>query len=253
MSTLDRPAEPMHREAALQSTPMMPRKVLLACGILAALLYAVAHDVLAVILYPNYSSFSQTISELGSIGAPTRPAVTAVVLIHEALLLAFGIGIWQSGRGNRALRVTGALLIVYGAIGPLWLPFPITARGEIATAGGLNDVMHVVLGAVTILLELSIIGFGAVALGRWFRLYSILTFATVVVFWTWSFLYGPELAAGEPTPWLGVVERIALGAWLLWLAVLAIALLGHPTPPRTSSESAASRTRRVDNSPPAEV
>jgi len=145
MSTLDRPAEPMHREAALQSTPMMPRKVLLACGILAALLYAVAHDVLAAILYPNYSSFSQTISELGSIGAPTRPAVTAVVLIHEALLIAFGIGIWQSGRGNRALRVTGALLIVYGAIGPLWLPFPITARGEIATAGGLNDVMHVVL------------------------------------------------------------------------------------------------------------
>ena len=113
--------------------------------------------------------------------------------------------------------MTGALLIVAGAIGPLWLPFPITARGEIATAGGLNDVMHVVLGAMTILLELSIIGFGAVALGRWFRLYSILTCATVVVFWAWSFLYAPALAAGEPTPWLGVVERIALGS----LAVMA--------------------------------
>ena len=244
MSTLSRPAEPMHRDDAHQSTPKMARRVLLACGILAALLYAVAHDALAAVLYQNYSPFSQTASELGSIGAPTRPAVTAVALIHEALLIAFGIGIWQSGRGSRAFRVTGALLIVYGAIGPLWLPFPITARREIATAGGLNDVMHVVLGAVTILLELSIIGSGAVALGRWFRLYSILTFATVVVFWAWSFLYAPRLAAGEPTPWLGVIERIALGAWLLWLLVLAIAvLLGHPTLSRTSPESAVSATR----------
>jgi hypothetical protein len=104
--------------------------------------------------------------------------------------------------------------------------------------------MHVVLGAVTILLELSIIGFGAVALGRWFRLYSILTCATVVVFWAWSFMYAPALAAGEPTPWLGVVERIALGAWLLWLAVLAIVLLfGHQTLAPISSESGASVTQ----------
>ena len=98
---------------------------------------------------------------------------------------------------------------------------------------------------VTILLELSIIGFGAAALGRSFRLYSILTFAAVVVFWAWSLMYAPGLAAGEPTPWLGVVERIALGAWLLWLAVLAVALLpGHPTLTRTSS-GAASVTRIV--------
>ena len=64
MSTLNRPAEPMHRDDAHQSTPEMARKVLLACGILAALLYAVAHDALAAILYQNYSPFSQTISEL---------------------------------------------------------------------------------------------------------------------------------------------------------------------------------------------
>jgi hypothetical protein len=65
MSTLNRPAEPRHRDDAHQSTPKIARKVLLACGILAALLYAVAHDVLAAILYQNYSAFSQTISELG--------------------------------------------------------------------------------------------------------------------------------------------------------------------------------------------
>jgi Protein of unknown function (DUF998) len=247
MSTLNRHAAPMRRDG---SAPSMARMALLACGIVAALLYVVAHDVLAALLYQGYSPFSQTISELSSIGAPTRAAVTPVVLIHEALLIAFGFGVWQSARGERALRVIGGLLIAYGALGPLWLPFPITARGAIATTGGVNDIMHVILGAVTILLELSIIGFGAAAFGRRFRLYSILTLVTVVVFWGWSFLYAPRLAAGEPTPWLGVIERIALGAWLLWLAMLAVVLIrGDRTSMSGAPESAASVDTTVGSQP----
>jgi hypothetical protein len=225
MSTLDRTSELTGRHIRHKSAPSVAQKMLLACGILAALLYAVAHDALAATLYQGYSAFSQTVSELSSIGAPTRLGVTVAVLGYEALLIAFGVGVWKSADGSRALRTTGALLITYGLIGPLWLPFPITARGQIATSGGLADVMHVILGAVTILLMLSIIGFGAAGLGRGFRLYSILTFATVVVFWALTFTYAPRLATGEPTPWLGVIERVALGAWLLWLVVLAIALL----------------------------
>ena len=131
--------------------------------------------------------------------------------------------------------MTGALLIVAGAIGPLWLPFPITARGEIATAGGLNDVMHVVLGAMTILLELSIIGFGAVALGRWFRLYSILTSPRS---WCSGLGHSCTRRRSPPAnPRLGSASSNASpwGAWLLWLAVLAIVLLfGHQTLGRIS-------------------
>lgn len=227
MYTLNRPAT--GRNVPDRSPASVVRKVLLACGILAALLYAVAHDVLAATLYKGYSPLSQTVSELSSIGAPTRPAVTAVVLIYGALLIAFGIGVWQSARGKRALRVTGGLLIASGATGPLWLPFPITARGEIASATGIADIMHVILGAMTILFMLSIIGFGAAASGKRFRLYSIVTFATEAVFWALTSMYAPRVAAGEPTPWLGIVERIGLGVWLLWLAVLAITLLrGRP-------------------------
>jgi hypothetical protein len=85
--------------------------------------------------------------------------------------------------------------------------------------------MHLVLGALTILFMLSIIGVGAASFGRWFRLYSGLTFATVAVFWGLTLGYAPQLAAGEATPWLGIIERIALAAWLLWIAVLAVVLL----------------------------
>jgi hypothetical protein len=34
-----------------------------------------------------------------------------------------------------------------------------------------------------------------------------------------------DVATGDPTPWMGAVERISYGSWLLWMAVLAIVLL----------------------------
>jgi hypothetical protein len=35
----------------------------------------------------------------------------------------------------------------------------------------------------------------------------------------------PRLAANLPTPWMGVWERISIFGYMLWVAVLAIALL----------------------------
>ena len=53
----------------------MLRKILLVCGILSSLLY-VAIDALAALRYEDYHSYaSQAISELGAIGAPTKPLV----------------------------------------------------------------------------------------------------------------------------------------------------------------------------------
>lgn len=102
-----------------------------------------------------------------------------------------------------------------------------TARGQVepATKMALADLMPITLGAIDTLLMLSILGVGAAALGKRFRLYSLLTLATVVVFGALTFMYVPRVAAAEPTPWLGVVERIYLGAFLLWVAMLAVSLL----------------------------
>jgi hypothetical protein len=122
--------------------------------------------------------------------------------IYEALVIAFGVGVWQSARGRPSLKVTAGLLIAYGALGPLWLPFPMTARTEItptATAA-ITDVMHLVLGAVDALLYLAILGFGSVAFGKRFRYYSILTLAVVLTFGFWTNSFVPVVAAGQPTP-----------------------------------------------------
>ena len=115
MSALDRPTT-----NAPQSVPSTALKVLLACGIVSSLLWPVSSEALAAWLYDGYSSFSQTVSELTSIGSPTRPLMLVEGFIYSALLVAFGIGVRQSARDNRPLRVTGALLVVYCALGPLW-------------------------------------------------------------------------------------------------------------------------------------
>ena len=109
-------------------------------------------------------------------------------------------------------------------MGPLWYPFPVSAREDIGPNPpmGSTDVMHILLGAADTVLML---GFGAMALGRLFQVYSLLTLAAVVDFGALTFGSVPQVAAGEPTLWLGVVERIYLGAFLLWVAVLSVILL----------------------------
>jgi hypothetical protein len=36
--------------------------------------------------------------------------------------------------------------------------------------------------------------------------------------------YAPEVDAGEPTPLIGLYERVAFSGYFLWLSVLAVAL-----------------------------
>jgi hypothetical protein len=202
-------------------------RALLACGVGYSLLYVVDNDVLAASRYEGYSRRSQAVSELSAKGAPTRRFLAAMLPLSAALMTAFGIGVSKSAGGSRALRVTGGLLVAGGPMSVAWLPFPMSSRADIQRgAGAGNDVGHVVLSGATGLLVLSQMGSAAAAFGTRFRLYSLASAATVLLFT--GVLTGREaanLAKGEPTPWMGLYERIGLGAWLLWIAMLAINLL----------------------------
>jgi hypothetical protein len=78
---------------------------------------------------------------------------------------------------------------------------------------------------VTVLLMLLAIGFAATAFGKRFRLYSIGTIVLLLVFGALTGLDASRLEANLPTPWMGVWERINIYAYMLWVVVLATALL----------------------------
>ena len=199
----------------------MLRKVLLICGIVSSLLY-VAMNVFVAMQWEGYSSASQSVSELSAIGAPTRPLWVLLGIAYTLLVTVFGWGVWGSARRNRPLRVVGGLMVAYGVIGLAWPFAPMHLRGAEFT---LTDTMHIVFAMVTVLLMLLAIGFGAVAFGKRFRIYSIATMVILVAFGALTGLDGPRIAASLPTPWVGIWERINIGVFLLWVVVLAVALL----------------------------
>ena len=204
----------------------MLRKTLLICGMVSSLFYAAMTVVIAA-QWRDYSSTSQTISELSAIGAPTRSLWLLPGALYTVLVTAFGFGVWRSAGRIRSLRIVGALIATYGSLGVFWPFAPMHLRAVLAAGGGtLSDTMHLVLGSTTVLLMLLAIGFGASAFGTRFRLYSVVTLATLVVFGALTFWDAPRVAANLPTPWIGVWERINVGVFLLWIVVLASILLG---------------------------
>jgi hypothetical protein len=205
------------------------REALLVCGIVSSLLYA-AMNVFVPLLWPDYSTAAQTVSELSAIGAPTRLLWVGLGVLYTLLVNAFAWGVFLSAGRNRALRVAGATLIAYGVVCLLWPFAPMHLRGVPPT---LTDALHVGLAAVTVLLMLLAIALGAAAFGRRFRRYSIASLIVLGVFGALTFRDAPRMAAGQATPWIGVWERINIGVFLLWVMVLAVVLLrGARTPAR---------------------
>ncbi len=201
------------------------RKVLLACGISASLVY-VSTDILAGTLYAGYSFTDQAVSELFAIGAPTSHLVVPLFTLSSILLAALASGVWLSSGGNRALRVM-ALAIVGNAVNGLvlWNFFPMHMRGVQRT---LTDTMHVIL-AINPFVLLSI-GLGVAAFRNWFRFYSMGTILILLVPAILAFQYVPQVRANQPTPWLGLTERIAQYGYQPWQAMLAIVLMRDSLP-----------------------
>jgi hypothetical protein len=202
-------------------TGRMLRNLLLICGILSSLLY-VGTDILGGMLWEGYSFTSQFVSELSAIGAPSRPLVVPLFIIYDVLFFAFGWGVWGLAGQKRALRFIGGLLVGMGVINFVAVFFPMHLRGAEVT---FTDIMHATLAGVTVLFILLMLGFGATAFGKWFRLYSIGTLLTLLVIGAFPWLGGAQLVVQQPTPWAGVTERIMIYGYLLWVVVLAIVLL----------------------------
>lgn len=195
------------------------RKALLSCGILSSLYY-VFMNVYVPTRWEGYSMTSQVVSELSAIGAPTRTLWNQLGFVYTVLVIAFGVGIWMSAGGSRALRAAGALFVADGVIGAFWPPM--NMRGTEPT---LTDTLHIVWTAFWFVVMLSAMGFAVAALGKRFRLYTFVTLVAFLVFGTLTALEAPGIATNLPTPWIGLWERINMAAAMLWIGVLSMALL----------------------------
>lgn len=221
------------------------RKFLLTCGIVSSALYIIM-NIVAAIIYDGYSSFSQTVSELSAIDAPTRLLWVPLGLVYTLLVAAFGWGILKSAVHNRSLQIAGTVLVVYGLIGIAWPPMH---QREVLAAGGgtFTDTMHIVFSILSVVLMFTAMLIGSKALGKKFRYYSLVSVLTLLLLGAWTAMQAPKLQQNLPTPWLGVVERILILIFLVWVVVLAMNLLHVPKATRSEWVKEAEPSARSKN------
>jgi hypothetical membrane protein len=214
---------PVKMQAGNKTGAFQWSNLLLTCGIIASLLY-IAMNLFIPLFYPGYDPVSQVVSELSAIGAPTRTIWLVPGILYSLLVAAFGWGISLSAGKSRNLHLVGTLMIISGLIGLAWSPMH---RREILAAGGgsFTDTWHIVMTFITLVMMLLIIGFAAAAMKRSFRIYSFLTVVVFMVFGILTWLASPGISTNVPTPMIGVWERINIGAYMLWMIVLAVLLL----------------------------
>lgn len=207
------------------------RPLLLGCGIGYPVLYVVANDVIAAAHYPGYSRRDQAVSELSAVGAPTRRFLVRMLPVFTGLSVAFGLGVWNAAGRRRALRAAGVVLLASGATNVAWLPFPMSSRAVIARGSATSsDTGHLFLSGLTVAEILALLGAGSGAFGPRFRIYSLTSAAVVLLSGALTSHQAARLSNGQSTPAMGLYERISIGAWLQWMAVLATILLREQRP-----------------------
>ena len=207
----------------MKEKPTVIEQGLLICGFAAALHY-IAMLIVVPMFWPAYSVTSQAVSELSAIDAPSRDLWVPLGRIWTVLYAAFGIGVWLAAERYRTLRAVAVLIVLAALLGIAWPPMH---RREVLVAGGATstDVLHLVWTAINGLLTLLAMGLSAAALRRRFRNGAIAATIILLVSGTVTAMLSGRLHQGLPTPWLGIWERIGIGAWLLWVMMLATVLL----------------------------
>ena len=144
------------------------------------------------------------------------------------LLLAFAAGVGMSaGQKRRAARVAAAGLVGYQVFGFMAGTITPMATRELTAAGEATrrNAFHGPLTLVSSLFFIAGMVFAARLLGKRFRYYTYASIVVILVFGIWTSFQIPQMAANEPTPWMGLKERINIYAIMLWVAVLALGLL----------------------------
>lgn len=202
----------------------MTRRALLVCGIASVLVY-LSYDIAAALRYTGYDPFSQTVSEIVAIGAPSAPLAGSLGLVYGVLMVAFGLGVWLSAGGMRGLRFVGTMLAAATVFGYFWPPMHM--RGSAFTQ---TDSLHIVWTVGWLSVTMAAMVVAGVTLGRRFLVYTIASIVVELLFGALTGMQAPRIAANLPTPWVGVSERICIGAFLLWIVVLAVELWRRNAP-----------------------
>jgi hypothetical membrane protein len=192
-------------------------------GILAVVIY-VFTTILGAAIRPGYNHYVNAISELTSPGSPNLLLMNILFSIYNLLMLLFGAGLFffPSPVRNWKIRTAGALLFIIGLFGALMYFFPMDARG---TAETFQGTIHWVLAGILSLSTFTaalFYGIGISNIKKYKRIHVFSLAMAILIFFSGGFT---AVGAQQKIPFFGLIERITIGSFLLWVMVLAISIL----------------------------
>jgi len=196
-------------------------RTLILCGILSPILYILA-TIIGGLLIPEYSHIKNAVSELIQSGAPNKLLLVTLMVISSisTILGCLGIILTHKKRINKLVTTGIILILINGLLG--LLTYTIFPQDPIHAPMTLPGIMHIVIVAISALITIVsplLVGFGICRNEGWesFKLYSIIS--VLIIFIAGGLT--PFIILKE-IPLMGLIQRIAIGAYFQWFIVLSI-------------------------------
>ncbi|HPS42646.1 MAG TPA: DUF998 domain-containing protein [Anaerolineaceae bacterium] len=194
------------------------QRVLLSCGIIAALLY-LGTDLLAGKLVKGYHIFVHSMSDLSAAGSSVRPLVLTLNLVAGVCLIAFSVGIWNAAGPAILPKIISVLItlnVLASLVSAIFFPNTLGERPVFATPG-------VLLMFISVLSFVLAMVFGAFAFPNWMRILSIIIPAIYILLAALRFITA-SLSPVKTEGLIGTQERTMVWGFLLWIVSLSIYL-----------------------------
>ena len=182
-------------------------------GLLIAFLFIIGSLLMGYLL-ENYSFYSQTLSEIGSLSSPMKIPFQVLKIVVAILILLLSASLLNLARRNNFSVIPTLFLFAYGLsdLGLALFPTP--------------HPLHNVFGLSLILGYLSPFFFGILwpnKVATNFRAVSLLFFALIIlgIFLNLSPIFRPDL---YPLSYYGIVQRFLVFSMLIYLAYLGSAV-----------------------------
>jgi hypothetical protein len=208
---------------------IMKLKVLSVFGILSPIIYIIG-IIVGGLIRPGYSQISHYVSELLVFNAPNRLFLVPLFSISQVFMCIFGFGlfmVFNPETSPLSPRKGLSGFIIIGVLGLLGLAstdiFPMDLQGTSATIQGL---MHLILvGAQSLGSMVAILLIGLWFKNNGFTGYSIYSIISLVIVFITIIISIIGIAQGSQ--FIGLFERLIIGAFMQWVIVIGIWLYGH--------------------------
>ena len=205
----------------------MFNKIFSYLGVAAVIFYVLA-VIVGGMITPGYDHIYNTISELSIPGQPDRWIINSLFTLYNLSLFLFAFGCFQfiHLRQQKTVRLIFMLVMILAVLGIAFIIFPQDVRGlETTTTGTVHIILAALTSPITIICTvlMGIILIENKEFHGWGIIFVILSALIFISGGATAYGVAANLVYG------GLLERITIGVFLLWITALSIMIIKNKT------------------------